>query len=75
MIWEVPAAATLKGQDSYGLTPATLLYMLCICNCAALVEILLVSTLLKNDEAWLVAGGSWLAVAEEVGYIELLLVP
>ena len=65
---EAPAA-TLNGQDSYGLaTPATRLYMLCIWSWAALVEMLLGSTLLKNEEAWLEAAGvSWLAGAEEVG--------
>jgi hypothetical protein len=38
LICEAPAAAMLNGQDSYGLTPAIRVYILCmLCKCAALV--------------------------------------
>ena len=76
-------------QDSYGVTPAaaTLLYMLCICSCAALVEMpeavppsaapAPATLLKKEDEVWDWLGlVSWVAVAEAVlevvkGYSEL----
>ena len=64
LICEAPAA-TLKGQDSYGFTPATREYMLCICRCAALVETVLGSTFPKNDDAC-VDVVSWAAVVVEV---------
>ena len=83
-----PAVPAAVSHDSYGVTPAaaTLLYMLCICSWAALVEMLEApappsaapATLLKKeDEVWDWLGlVSWVAVAEAVlevvkGYSEL----
>ena len=61
---EVPA--TLNGQDSYGLTPATREYMLCICSWAAAVVV--GSTLPKKVAVAVdgVAGLSCAAVPLEV---------
>jgi hypothetical protein len=43
----------LKGQDSYGLTPAILLYMLCILwRCAALLAAAAPGSTLPMIEVW-----------------------